>query len=744
MNIFSQYYEWHPKYVIQPIDNKYISLLADFDHNIISVDSLEKLNDVLQYKRTLDELSAELSTPQVLLLYNELEYLLKAGYIRQYKSDNSNMSYHTPGFDKSLSKILLNQQSDKIIILSEYEFLSPLLKVIERIKPTYSGSFVIVDDFFDPRLHEINTSFRDEKEDWILVKVTGEQAFVGPLFKAGDNTACWQCLHHRMRINTAIRWVTSSDNMMVKLAQTGPGKYLLGKDHSGNRLSGAITAVPIQYTRQVVDKHIELVEPSLQKLVDDEPANCFFEVNAGGPEPRVHPVIPWPQCPCCGDPYLSQRQQPIKLQQALKLPTQDGGVRCNTPEETCRSLSSLISPISGLLSHIKTASHSGKYVNKIFRSGFFQIPQPLNWRTLSNDSFHYTTMGKGISAQQSKASALSEGIERLASQYQGNEFSFYRTPRKGDEEYILPQDLTPFSQRQYERFEDDKNIENQLYAAARYKGDSPLHWTEVWSLTQKRKRFVPLSYCYANTPYDDQIFCRFYHNGGAAGNRVEEAILQGFLEIVERDAVAIWWYNKIQRTQVDITNVSADLLRQLSNTLGSEWEYWAINITNDFNIPVIAAISQHRITGKFCFGFGCHVNATIACQRALTELCQITEIRDSNTAPFNFDAMKSDQYLLPNASSPCQLEDFSTPSNQDISDDIQYCLAQAERLNLDVLALDYSRPEMILNTVKIIIPGTCHIFPYLAAKRLYQVPVSMGFLSEPKTEEQLNAQALLI
>ena len=35
-------------------------------------------------------------------------------------------------------------------------------------------------------------------------------------------------------------------------------------------------------------------------------------------------------------------------------------------------------------------------------------------------------------------------------------------------------------------------------------------------------------------------------NGCAAGNTREEAIVPGFLELVERDAYAIWWYNRLR------------------------------------------------------------------------------------------------------------------------------------------------------------------------------------------------------
>ena len=210
----------------------------------------------------------------------------------------------------------------------------------------------------------------------------------------------------------------------------------------------------------------------------------------------------------------------------------------------------------------------------------------------------------------------------------------------------------------------------------KYDKKIPMQWAPIWSVTENKKRYIPLSYCYAHTPYEEQKFSRFYHNGGAAGNTLEEALLQAFLEVVERDAVSIWWYNQLQKPSIEITTVSATLIDQLEHTLGPEWEYWALDLTHDLNIPVIAAIAQNKVDHTFSFGFGCHIDPIIACQRALTELCQITEIKHTNVAPFEFDKIKKKDYLFPNGLTS-HLSNFTTPNNMDILDDLKFCFEQA-------------------------------------------------------------------
>ena len=72
-----------------------------------------------------------------------------------------------------------------------------------------------------------------------------------------------------------------------------------------------------------------------------------------------------------------------------------------------------------------------------------------------------------------------------------------------------------------------------------------IEWSPVWSLRDERFKYLPTSLLYFFYRGPGQINAD--SNGCAAGNTLEEAIVQGFLELVERDAYAIWWYNRLQR-----------------------------------------------------------------------------------------------------------------------------------------------------------------------------------------------------
>ena len=281
-------------------------------------------------------------------------------------------------------------------------------------------------------------------------------------------------------------------------------------------------------------------------------------------------------------------------------------------------------------------------------------------------------------------------------------------------------------------------------AIRRYNTDVPLHWVRAWSLTHACTRYLPLTYCYANTPFTDEHFCRWSSNGNAAGNTLEEAILQGFFELVERDACAIWWYNKIRCPGVDPGLVAQSHLDRIHQSLGGEWDYWLLDLTHDFKIPVIAAIGQHQQSKKFGFGFGCHLNRVMACQRALTELCQIIPIRSQNAAPFDFDRIEPEAYLFPNTGRQSSVGRYADGGHADFQQAIAICMDMTARRGMELIVLDYSRPELPLHAVKVMVPGLCHIWPQLGNPRLYQVPVDLHWCTHPRQEKSLNPLNLYI
>ena len=165
-------------------------------------------------------------------------------------------------------------------------------------------------------------------------------------------------------------------------------------------------------------------------------------------------------------------------------------------------------------------------------------------------SLQASVTGKGKGSVQAKASALCESIERYSGVFQGDEARFRARFSDLGEAAIHVNDGMLFSERQFR----DRKQWNAgplfSWVPEPFDVNAEIEWSTVWSLTFNVRRYVPTAYCYYG--YSQKYstwFTRADSNGCAAGHSKEEAILQGFMELIERDSVALWWYNCKRRRE---------------------------------------------------------------------------------------------------------------------------------------------------------------------------------------------------
>jgi ribosomal protein S12 methylthiotransferase accessory factor len=236
-------------------------------------------------------------------------------------------------------------------------------------------------------------------------------------------------------------------------------------------------------------------------------------------------------------------------------------------------------------------------------------------------------------------------------------------------------------------------------------------------------------------------------NGCAAGNTLEEAIVQGFLELVERDSYAIWWYNRLQRPEVDLGQFEDSYVRDLKVQLAETGRrLWVIDITSDLGIPSFVAMSHSTETGQdfIEYGSGSHFDARIALLRSLTELNQFLSIglmgaRDagasSNDGPFY---LRDHPYLTPSGDPPTRPDLTAKFGGLDKREQVMACMQLVKGLGHDFLVLDQTRPDIEASVVRVIVPGLRHFYRRFAPGRLYDVPVKLGWRDRPVLESELN------
>lgn len=474
----------------------------------------------------------------------------------------------------------------------------------------------------------------------------------------------------------------------------------------------------------------------------------------------LHPLRHNPCCTACGM-AASSGPRPLMLMPRPMACLQDGGYRSVPPEQTFEKYRHLISPITGVVTKLRRVLEDGDiahvYVaghNGAFRMGSLDFPKR---------SLRATSSGKGMSNIQAKVSALCEAIERYSCERRGDEVvvtdGYLEMQRHYGDDAIHPNQVMLYSERQLverKAWNDRKSMFN--WVPEPLDATLPIDWTPVWSLTHQRHRYLPTQLVYCGSPAStvcDAFYAVGCSNGNASGNNLEEAVLQGFLELVERDAIALWWYNRLRKPGASMRDVDLAYPKALADHYASIGrEAWVLDLTSDLGIPVFAALSRrlHATQAQILFGFGCHLDARIALQRACAEMNQMLGLaqdgrggshpglEDEETVAWLSTATLDNQtYLAPAAGVPMKRpDDFPICHSGDLLQDVTHCRRVVEQRGMEVLVLDQTRADTGLPAVKVIVPGLRHFWARYGSGRLYDVPVAMGWLPEPRTEDELN------
>jgi bacteriocin biosynthesis cyclodehydratase domain-containing protein len=589
----------------------------------------------------------------------------------------------------------------------------------------------LVSDYLDARLAELNRQHVSQRTPWLLAQPSGIFPLVGPVFSPGKS-ACWGCLAERMQRNREIKALIDRAGAR-RLAASALGSDMLGQ--SGIELAAVEIAKAIATGfRTDLRDHIISLDLLGSTIVR-------------------HYVPTRPQCPVCGRKALRDPRRspvPIELGGGGKLVMTSGGYRTVSSRATVARFRKHVSPLTGVVSRLeRIEADLPMNTNYLATHNFSGPARSVNELRagLSGGSF-----GKGSTAEQGEASALMEAIERYSGIYQGDEI---RVTRRFTDfpagEAILPNDVLLFSDAQY-RGDQPQSIQEDDVAPIPFDPSAKIEWSPVWSLRDERFRYLPTSLLY--------FFYRgpgYQHNadsnGCAAGNTRAEAIVQGFLELVERDSYAIWWYNRLQLPEVDLGQFDDPYIRDLKNELAETGRrLWVLDVTNDLGIPSYVSIAHWKEKSEELveFGSGSHFDARIAALRAMTELNQFLSIglmggRDPNPSsqesgqdnlpPFR---LQDHPYLTPSGAAAVRPDFGSKFGNLDTREQVTACVNLAKRAGLDFLVLDQTRPDIEVPVVRVIVPGLRHFYRRFAPGRLYDVPVKLGWRERPISERDLN------
>ena len=315
--------------------------------------------------------------------------------------------------------------------------------------------------------------------------------------------------------------------------------------------------------------------------------------------------------------------------------------------------------------------------------------------------------GKGISSEHAKASAMMEGFERYSAEKQCENLvtgTVSEISSKGNtidiESLNLPKD---FKKENIELLNLEWNICHDLISGDNY--------------------YVPSNAIYHPYVLEDnscQSLFKSNTNGLASGNSLEEAILHGMFEVIERDAWSIFELTHKNYKQIDLDSIESETVNDaISKFSENDIKIKLMDFTADVNIPTIAASADDTLlkdAGLLTLGIGTHLDPEVAVLRALTEVAQsrATQIHgareDTVRADFartaGYERMKRiNKYYFQEEDEKIRLSDIENRSTDSITKDIDIVLEELKSNEIEhMLYYDLTRPELNVNVVRVIIP----------------------------------------
>ncbi|HEX4725545.1 MAG TPA: TOMM precursor leader peptide-binding protein [Pseudonocardiaceae bacterium] len=599
---------------------------------------------------------------------------------------------------------------------------------------------VLTDDYLRPVLRVFDAEHRAAGVPWLLAKPVGVIASVGPLFV--PDGACYQCLEVRLRGHRQ-----AEDYLESRMPERRVASPVV--DVAATRLlaAGAVATAAAHWLAG--HRHAE--------------SDAVLSIDTAGLRTTWHSLAKRPQCPGCGDPAVvtTNMSRPFRPVSRPKVFDTDGGHRARTPEDMLATWGHLVDPVTGVVPAL-TSIATGLPLVRAYSSGYNRAQRVTSLRAL-RAGLRAQSCGKGMTDVQARASALGEALERYSAVHHGDEPRVSAAHADLGADAVPPNAVMRFSERQFA----DRAAINAKGIAFQSVPEplderAEIEWTPMWSLTDDRARYVPTSLLFYTYQHDGPVYALADSNGCAAGTSLEDAALQGFYELVERDSVAIWWYNRLRRPAVDLDSLAEPWIDVMRAEYGRlRRELWVLDLTADLGIPAVVALSRRvdKPAEDIILGFGAHHDARIAVLRAISELNQflpaVAFATEAGTGYRYADPVLSDwwrtaraadlPYLTPDPTVPAvRVAALTLPTSADLADDLTACRDLVRANGMDLLVLDMTRPDIGLPVVKVLVPGLRHFWTRFAPGRLYDVPVRLGWRAAPLAEDQLNPTAMFV
>ena len=353
-----------------------------------------------------------------------------------------------------------------------------------------------------------------------------------------------------------------------------------------------------------------------------------------------------------------------------------------------------------------------------------------NTKSLFNISRDVSSGGLGVNEDKKNAmtSCLAEALERYCMSFIPKEEILTCKKSELDKNYIFS-DFATYSAEQYRKTDEflDPNSDS-------------IEWTKIYDIEQKEKfMYWPASLIYL--PFDiNKVVAETTSTGMAAGFSLNDCIMGGLLELIERDALMINFMQRLNPPEIDINTINGKN-KDLINLIKLDYNIKIYKLYYDFNVPIYLSLIYKRNKNKMHYGIGAcaSCDSDYAINKSLKECLftyfyslNIMDVRQNNPDRIktlyehflyyqedNFEKLLFDSDIIKYKRENIQFKDI---------------LEELKCNGINVYFKDLTTSDIEktkIKVVKVIAPSLIdlnksHIYPRLGAKRFFEVPKKLN------------------
>jgi ribosomal protein S12 methylthiotransferase accessory factor len=602
-------------------------------------------------------------------------------------------------------------------------------------------------------LDVIGSAYQPESEatrEYVYpLRFTTQSILLGPLYQAGQSGPCPRCLERRWLVNRGEEEQQAlQESVDVRLTGSYPAFALILRENMQAIVEFALADVPA-YAGGPAD-------PSTSAQ------GWFYVLHPGSLKLERRLLLADSLCPICARKEPDQALTAM-LELVSRPKTGVLNYRITNLLDYPLPEKGYINPESGLLGkggyvelkHTVTAPVMGSY-------------HPFTEKRIHTIGWGgHTTMFRS-----SRRVGLLEGLERYCGQASRQKQSLVFDSY----ENLAPHALDPRICGYY-----DPDVYQSLPDLTPPSPQIKMHWIWGYSLRTRKPLLVPeqLAY-YGVRAQQDACFVKDTSNGCATGSCLEEAILHGLLELIERDTFLIHWYAKLTAPRIDPWNSrNPRTLRLLDRLERLGYDIYLMDTRLDIPVPTIVGVAVRRgdELGKLTLAAGASLDPEEAISTALCELAAYVpdmpdrvrarhaelqelardfskvQLMEQHMMLYGLPEMVQHAEFLLQSPEVVALDEIyagwneEKPRGLDLLTDLQYIVNWIIDLGIDVIVVDQTAPELRgtgLRVVKVLVPGLVPIdFGWkknrvVGLPRMRTVPRTSGYRETDFALTELN------